>query len=240
MSTKTTFKRIALVAVAALGTGVLTSVAPANAAVTTGFSLSKSSITVVGADTGAAVFRIQLSQTTADTAQSLQSDETLTVAIVGVPTGVLAKTVSVNGAIGTDLAITEGSVGTLGNPYSTWTSNSSGGTDGVIAPSQAAVVDSSASGAVARSYYIKVSKGSTNTPWDMGTYTLRFRLVKGDLLIKETTAKVTFVSSAVDSGAVVTVAPTGSFYVGTAFTTYTATNNIKATIADANAGQVIN
>jgi trimeric autotransporter adhesin len=34
MSTKTTFKRIALVAVAALGTGVLTSIAPANAAVT--------------------------------------------------------------------------------------------------------------------------------------------------------------------------------------------------------------
>jgi trimeric autotransporter adhesin len=32
MSTKTTFKRIALVAVAALGLGVLTSVAPANAA----------------------------------------------------------------------------------------------------------------------------------------------------------------------------------------------------------------
>ena len=32
MSTKTTFKRIALVAVAALGFGVLTSVAPASAA----------------------------------------------------------------------------------------------------------------------------------------------------------------------------------------------------------------
>ena len=34
MSTKTTFKRIALVAVAALGLGVLTSVAPASAAST--------------------------------------------------------------------------------------------------------------------------------------------------------------------------------------------------------------
>ena len=32
MSTKTTFKRVALVAVAALGFGVLTSVSPANAA----------------------------------------------------------------------------------------------------------------------------------------------------------------------------------------------------------------
>ena len=85
MSTKTTFKRIALVTVAALSTGVLTSVAPANAAVTTGFTLSKPSITVVGAAGGSAVFRIQLSQATAATAQELQSDETLTVAIVGVP-----------------------------------------------------------------------------------------------------------------------------------------------------------
>jgi len=38
MSTKTTFKRIALVAVAALGLGVLTSVAPASAAVSAGFN----------------------------------------------------------------------------------------------------------------------------------------------------------------------------------------------------------
>jgi len=35
MSTKTTFKRVALVAVAALGLGVLTSVAPASAATAT-------------------------------------------------------------------------------------------------------------------------------------------------------------------------------------------------------------
>ena len=40
MSTKTTFKRVALVAVAALGLGVLTSVAPANAAAITGTAVS--------------------------------------------------------------------------------------------------------------------------------------------------------------------------------------------------------
>jgi hypothetical protein len=245
MSTKTTFKRIALVAVAALGTGVLTSVAPANAAPTTGFSLSKSSITVVGADTGAAVFRIQLSQAATATAQELESDETLTVAIVGVPTGVTAtKTVATNGAIGHDLIVTEGTVAVAGNPYSTFTSANTGGsgtaTDGVITGGQDTSADAAHTDAVARSYYIKVSKGATASPWDQGTYTLRFRLVKGDLLVKETTAKVTFVSSAVDSGAVVTVTNTGAKYVGTAISTYSATNNIKATIADANAGQVIN
>jgi trimeric autotransporter adhesin len=45
MSTKTTFKRIALVAVASLGFGVLTSVAPANAAA--GTSLAANNVTVV-------------------------------------------------------------------------------------------------------------------------------------------------------------------------------------------------
>jgi len=51
MSTKTTFKRVALVAVAALGLGVVTSVAPATAAADTGtssFTLNASSFTVVG------------------------------------------------------------------------------------------------------------------------------------------------------------------------------------------------
>jgi trimeric autotransporter adhesin len=247
MSTKTTFKRIALVAVAALGTGVLTSVAPANAADTTGFTLSKSSVTVVGANTGAAVFRIQLSQATASTAQELQSDETLTVAIVGVPTGVTStKTVTTNGALGADLTLTEGYVTTPGNPYSSFTSSGAGGTtttatDGTFSPEQNTYADSDASGAVARSYYLRVTKGS-NDPFDQGTYTLRFRLVKGGLLVKETTAKVAFVSSSVDSGAVVTVSSTGPKYVGSTGTisTYSATNNIKATIADANAGQIIN
>jgi len=193
MSTKTTFKRIALVAVAALGTGVLTSVAPANAVVTTGFTPSKSSITVVGADTGAAVFRIQLSQATAATAQKLQSDETLTVAIVGVPTGITpTKTVATNGVLGTDLTLTEGYVATPGNPYSSFTSSGAGAsvttaTDGIFGPGQTSYADSAASGAVARSYYLKVSKGATNSPFDQGTYTLRFRLQQGDLLVKETT-----------------------------------------------------
>jgi len=56
MSTKTTFKRIALVTVAALGFGVLTSVAPASAVAstfTTAATLSTSSMTVVATSTGA-------------------------------------------------------------------------------------------------------------------------------------------------------------------------------------------
>ena len=47
MSTKTTFKRVALVAVAALGFGVLTSVAPASAAITTGTAVGDTTLTTV-------------------------------------------------------------------------------------------------------------------------------------------------------------------------------------------------
>jgi hypothetical protein len=238
MSTKTTFKRIALVAVASLGFGVLTSIAPASAT-STGFSLSRSSITVVGANTGAAVFKIQLSNTAGTTAQSLQSDETLTVSVVGVPTGVTAsKTVSGNAG---DLVLTEGTVASAGQPYSTWTSNNSAATDGVFAPSQAAVADSLATAALARSYYLRVTQ-SAGAAQDQGTYTLRFRLVKGTLLVSETTAKVTFVTSAVDSGAKLGLTRTGTTFVGSTGTisTYAALNNIKATITDANDGQVVN
>ena len=47
MSTKTTFKRVALVAVASLGFGVLTSVAPASAAITTGTTAGDVTLTTV-------------------------------------------------------------------------------------------------------------------------------------------------------------------------------------------------
>jgi len=98
MSTKTTFKRVALVAVAALGFGVLTSVAPANAgASTSSFSVNTSSVTVVTNGTTAAevtlgaIFKVSLRnvETTA-AAHVLQAGETLTVSVVGVPTGILA------------------------------------------------------------------------------------------------------------------------------------------------------
>jgi hypothetical protein len=49
MSTKTTFKRIALVAVASLGFGVLTSVAPASAAVSDNANITVGALTVANA-----------------------------------------------------------------------------------------------------------------------------------------------------------------------------------------------
>jgi hypothetical protein len=113
MSTKTTFKRVALVAVAALGFGVLTSVSPANAADTASFTVNTDSVTVVTNGTTAsevtlgAIFKVSLrNDGTTQTAQALQSTESLTVTVVGVPTGTAstAKTVGANAA---ELTITK-------------------------------------------------------------------------------------------------------------------------------------
>ena len=67
MSTKTTFKRIALVAVAALGLGVLTSVAPANAALAT-LSTSANTATIGNIDGSQASVIITATGAATDTA----------------------------------------------------------------------------------------------------------------------------------------------------------------------------
>ena len=117
MSTKTTFKRIALVAVASLGLGLFTAVAPATAGGDVTFSVNTTSQTIVvnpsvqGSATGdsttnsqaLAPFRICVSD--ADGQRPLASSETITASVVGVPTTVTAgKTLAANA---TDLGFVE-------------------------------------------------------------------------------------------------------------------------------------
>jgi trimeric autotransporter adhesin len=102
MSTKTTFKRIALVTVAALGFGGLSATAPASASTVASFSLHTSSITVVGGsgtDTPSALVRIKVTSDTAGALNvgALDANETITARVTGVPTTVTAKTVAGNG-----------------------------------------------------------------------------------------------------------------------------------------------
>ncbi len=106
MSTKTTLKRIAFVAVSALGIGLTSAVVPANAIAATSMAVAvgptgATSLTVVGADsaTTAALVRIDVTVDSATSANSaaLQAGESITATVVGVPTGVLAKTVAANG-----------------------------------------------------------------------------------------------------------------------------------------------
>jgi len=117
MSTKTTLKRIALVAVSALGLGLFTAVSPASAAGDVTFSVSTTSQTIVvdsstlGSTTGdsttsssaLAPFRICVSD--ADGQRPLATNETITASVVGVPTTVTAgKTLAANA---TDLGFVE-------------------------------------------------------------------------------------------------------------------------------------
>jgi trimeric autotransporter adhesin len=113
MSTKTTFKRIALVTVAALGFGLLSSVTPASA-VATGLVASvgpngQTSLTVVGGDSTTAGALIRLDVTSNDTATpGLHTGETITASVSAVPAG---KTLAANGGSVVD---TTTAVGLLG------------------------------------------------------------------------------------------------------------------------------
>jgi hypothetical protein len=111
MSTKTTFKRVALVAVASLGFGVLTSVAPANAAALTSTTAAQSVTVLPGtSSTVASVVLTGFVDNTADTvavsAPTGPTGGTITFANVG-------GAVSVAGGLAGTNVITVGTAGTL-------------------------------------------------------------------------------------------------------------------------------
>ena len=91
MSTKTTFKRIALVTVAALGFGVLSSVAPASAA-NSSMTVGYTSLTVVGAGgTNLGFIPVTITNGDGDYA-AIGNTESLTATITAWPTGVDSST----------------------------------------------------------------------------------------------------------------------------------------------------
>jgi trimeric autotransporter adhesin len=117
MSTKTTFKRIALVTVAALGFGLLSSVTPASAVASTALNAvvgpnGATSLTVVGGSnttTGALIRLDVTSDSATSTDIGLQEGETITASVIGVPTSVTAKTLLANGGSVADTTSATGS-----------------------------------------------------------------------------------------------------------------------------------
>jgi hypothetical protein len=246
MSTKTTFKRVALVAVAALGFGMLSSVS-ANAAETTGFTADKASITVIatsgGAVNGGATFKITLANAAAGT-QILQSGETLSATVVAAPAGTsTAKTLTTGKA---DLDIQPVVPGTdNGNPVgNTWTTAGvlgNAATPASLTYGATAKKNNTSSLGVANSYFFQVKPNSSATVLDQGTYTIRFTLTSNDgaLVVQNTDVKVTFVSSAALSGAITSISSKGVFTQGVAQSAYTSTKYIKASVTDANGGRLL-
>ncbi len=209
MSTKTNFKRLALVVVSALGFGLLGNVPAANAAATASFSVTASSVTVItpassydSSNANGAIFKITLRNVgTTATSQVLQSEETLTASVVAVPagTGATAKDLATHGA---DLILhkvipaTDTSVG--GNPYSVETraafetytvglgANETLAKNGLVSNATWGAADTTAyletlgSTGLLTSYYMRVTPGMGKTVIDQGEYQIRLRLTSSN------------------------------------------------------------
>ena len=89
MSTKTTFKRIALVTVAALGFGVLTSVAPASAAGPSTMSIPVTDLTIIGDTYGFVTINVV---NAAGDPSGLAASESITATVIDTPKGIDSTT----------------------------------------------------------------------------------------------------------------------------------------------------
>jgi len=235
MSTKTTFKRIALVTVAAMGFSVMTSVTPASA-VDSGFSVGYTSLTVVGASAAGSAF-IPVNITNADGPAAIQNSESLTVAVSAWPTAIDSTTAASDIVISleTRTALNTfadasnagfgGSTPAADRPGAYWIGTNSRG-------SGASVTDSATQ--LAGTYWFSVASASGKAV-DKGTYSLRFRFTAESGLITTTTIPVNFVSSAADSGAAITITTVGTFTSGESLT-MSATKSVKAALTNGTAG----
>jgi hypothetical protein len=271
MSTKTTFKRIALVAVAALGFGVLSSVAPASATATS-MALDNSSITVVSGtstESPVAVFAITVTNTDTGTGAGLSAGESITATIASGPALEIDGTSFTLAEMNTYLKFKE--VKQSGNnsvvpaydavsvdsqaavaSFSTSDGVIVGGQNtphyamaGVSAATTAAVTAATTTGKT-RTYYIAVivdpaAAGMRAKVLDAGVFNLQFDLQNvGGATLQRATAKVDFVSAASNSGAVLTAASSGQWFVGDtpSIANQSADRKITATLRNRDGGAV--
>lgn len=244
MSTKTTFKRIALVVVATLGFGGLSIVtAPMANAAAAGFTVQNSSITIVGTPTvgrALAAFRFTVTDELGD-AVNLASGETLSVSIKqdGLPAAIVGVRTPVVG----DFTFRDVMDSVLLTTDSVTQSNANGLTTGALTDGAMISTTGNCSypgdGDRTGDYCQAVVATSTTVGVGYGTYTLTADLTNnsGNTLIQRSTMKFTVVASGIDSGAVITVATAGTLVSGGLFTP-TTTNYMRATLRDANGGLI--
>jgi hypothetical protein len=252
MSTKTTFKRVALVAVASLGFGVLTSVpstavdtATTVSSFTSSLSLSHTSATVVGATeatTSSAIFRMTAIGNNGQSAE-LFTGETITATVTGVPA---ASAVNATPAAA-NLTITPvtGNFAAGFTSVASGTGNSAGaGAATISAAGSAGSADNARIAAGAQPtrpnsvYHFAVSPASSGKAVDAGVYTIQIRLTDVSGFITSYSVTVNFVTSAADSGAVIVPTITGRYVQGESVTAYTTTRNMQATLRNASGGRI--
>jgi hypothetical protein len=252
MSTKTTFKRVALVAVASLGFGVLTSVpstavdtATTVSTFTSSLSLSHTSATVVGATaatTSAAIFQMTAVGNNGQSSSLFNTSggETITATVVGLP----AASVGNPTPAAIQLLISPVKRGS-GSSFTaaTGTGTSAGPGVGVISSQSAGSTDQARIAAGAQPtnpnsvYFFAVSPANA-VAVDAGIYTIRILLTDNTGFSTAYSVAVNFVTSAADSGAVIVPTITGRYVQGESVIAYTATRNMQATLRNAAGGRI--
>jgi len=263
MSTKTLFKRVSLTTVAALGFGLLSGVTPANAVSAASISLDTPSITVVSSDgtesQTAAVIRISVTDENGD-AYNLASGETVSISLLasGLPSDVAGDNFT---PLTTDFAFLDvENFGTWSKETSTAINQTNSNlTDGAVSVGSSncgrtgdanhkgdycfGIMSKQKSGSaeqypnVNASDRPKMADGIAKYA-DKGTYTFTVDLKDATSVLARTTFKFKVVSSANDSGAVITLAKAGSITAGSAYTLSGSTTYLRATLRDANGGRI--
>jgi len=252
MSTKTTLKRIALVAVSALGMGLLAS-APSQAANTTTTAFTKSQtvstsyLTVVGAaaETGTAAGFFYVDVTNESAAANAASvvglsvgNETMTVSVTSAPTGASANMVAIRpvkqesatGTTGLALRFTR-------NTAETWTAGSYQLSGSRITNNESndfTPVATTAPTGRAKRYWFAVSVGgaANSAAVSAGYFTLRVRTQTADSRTIDSTVYVQFVPTIADANAKITLSGTGTLFTGETLT-YQAGRYYQAVLAGA-------
>jgi trimeric autotransporter adhesin len=236
MSTKTTFKRIALVAVASLGFGVLTSVAPASAAPTSGLT-ADASVTVVGVNKsgvagtgGLAIYTLNTSDV--DGAANLNALESITAVVTGLPAAGNGYTPATS-----DLRFLEVNTRTTGIIDTTAVGLLA--TDGAITSANNNCGWTGSQRTTNLGKYCFGVEALAGKALDRGTYTITWYLndTNGNQRAVAT-SKYTAVSTAATSGAILTAAALGNPVAGTAWTS-SASAYMSATLTDANGGRIV-
>jgi len=213
-----------------------------------------------------AVFRITLSTAATTGAHDLDAGETITVLVTGVPRGrgTDAKSLTDN-ADDLNLRLVEPGYDN-GNPYyngpdtrdldedddvtevvtqtfSVYDETAGdyenlGGTGLTIGEEVLTYKDGPLATSRAKSLFLQVLPDGAAVI-DEGEYTIRVRLSRNGILVKQDTLKVSFVSDPIDSGAKLSAADAGAFQEDTAHDTYSADKYINATLTDANNGRLV-
>jgi trimeric autotransporter adhesin len=235
MSTKTTFKRIALVAVAALGFGLMGPVS-ANAAAPSSMSIPVTDYTFIGDTYGF----IPVNITDADGIDGLATGESITATVIDSPKAIdsttAASDILFDLAKRTDRGTFADAAGDTTSPGLTSASDSAGTFS--IQAGAAIVSLTNATSNKSGTYWVAV-KRAANKARDLGTYTIRFRLTDSTGFVTSTNVAVRWVSSPADTGAVITLAASGSFVAGETVT-MSATQSLTATLRNANGGRIQN